>query len=306
MLIHQVVILFILILIGFILRKTGLLNEGLNRGLTELLLTICVPFTIFSSFLHIQISPAVLMNMVIALFCALFVHLFTAIFGKLLYLKYPEKTGKILLLSAIFSNCGFMGLPVLEGLFGKEGVFYGSLYIVIYNILIWTLGITIIRGKLNSKSVKELIFNPAIIAVIIGFIFFFFSIKLPSPVYTVLDLTGGMTTPVSMFIIGSMLAEIDLIQMLKGWTVYLGCVVRLLAVPLLIYPIFLVMGLPEGIFKIILISAAMPVGAMVAIFAEKFDGDVNLASRLVVISTALSIITLPMVVFFMEHFRNFF
>jgi predicted permease len=303
MLIQQVIILFILILIGFVLKKTGLLNDVLNRGLTDLLLTICVPFTIFTSFLHIQISPAVLMNMAIALFCAFFVQCFAAVLGKLLYIKYPAKTGKILLLSAVFSNCGFMGLPVLLGIYGKEGVFYGSIYIVVYNLLIWTMGIKVIRGKMNSGSARELILNPAIIAVISGFIFFFFSIKLPAPVFTALDLTGGMTTPVSMFVIGSMLAEINFIQLIKGWTVYLGCAVRLLAVPLLVFPIFMIMGLPEGIFKIILTSAAMPVGAMVAIFADKYDGDTRLASRLVVISTALSIFTLPLVVFVMEHFR---
>lgn len=295
MVVNQVCILFLMILIGFCLRKKQLLNTELNNGLVSLLLTVTVPFTIINSFLHIKYSVTVLHQMAIAFGGVVFIHFLATLLGWLFFRRYPAQTRNILWFAVIFSNSGFMGLPVLESLYGKPGVFYGSIYIVVFNLLVWTLGVYLFEGKMDLKSLKQALLNPAIIAVAIGFILFAFSIKPLTAIATTLEMVAGTTTPLSMIVIGSMLADLKLAEFFDGLTVYYGSLARLLIVPLMGLPIFRLMGLPVNIYRVILMTAAMPVGTMTAILAEKYGADTSLASRLVVISTALSILTIPLI-----------
>ena len=188
-----------------------------------------------------------------------------------------------------------MGLPVLECIYGKPGVFYGSIYVMVFNIMVWTLGVYLFDGKMDRRGLKQALLNPSIVAVAIGFVLFGFSIKLLPAIRATLEMVAGTTTPLSMIVIGSMLAELQLTEVFNDWTVYYGSLARLIILPLIALPLFRLMGLPLHISRIILASAAMPVATMTAILAEKYGADTSLASRLVVISTALSIITLPLV-----------
>ncbi len=290
----QVLILFLLMLVGFIARKKNLLNPELNAGITEILLSITVPFMIVSSF-HLKFSMAILHNAIMLFEAALLAHLVSALIGFVFSLKCPESDQKILQFVIIFSNTGFMGLPVLGSLYGPMGVFYGSIYVVVFNIFVWSLGVWIFTGKEGLK-VREVLTTPAIIAVFIGFIIFLFSIPLPVPLLKTLDIIGSMTTPLSMIIIGSMLAELKLKELFIGWTIYYGSVFRLFIMPLLTAFLLHLLGIPEHLLKICVTSVAMPAATMTAIFAEKYHGNVLLASRLVFITTALSLVTIPMII----------
>ena len=290
---NQVIILFLLMLTGFIARKKHLLNNEVNAGITEILLNITVPFMIVTSF-NLKFSPDIFHNVVILFWSAVFIHIFSAVIGLVLFRKYSEQDRKILKFVIIFSNTGFMGLPVLGSLFGQMGVFYGSIYVVVFNIFVWTLGVKIFTGK-EVKILKALT-NPALIGVLIGSILFFFSIQLPVPIYKTLDMIGAMTTPLSMMVIGSMLADIRPKELFAGWPVYYGSMIRLMIIPLLMALILRPFGISEHLLKICLTSTAMPAATMTAIFAEKYNGNTILASRIVFISTALSLLTIPLIV----------
>jgi Predicted permeases len=291
---NQILILFLLMLVGFAARKKNLLNNELNAGFAEILLDITIPCMILTSF-NLKFSSKILHNALLLFGSAVLVHIFSALLSLILYRKYPKPDRQILKFITIFSNTGFMGLPVLGSLYGPMGVFYGSIYVMVFNVFAWTMGVGIFTGK-KGFNFKKVITNPAIIAVILGTIFFLLSVSLPVPLIKTMEMIGSMTTPLSMIIIGSMLADLKPREFFTGWSVYYGTVFRLLAIPLLAAYLLRYFGLSEHLLKICITSAAMPAATMTAIFAEKYNGNTILASRIVVITTALSLITIPIVV----------
>lgn len=291
---NQVFILFIIMAVGFYARRKKILNDELTQGLSELLLTITMPLLTLSSF-HIKFSYDMLMNAGLMLILAILFHATTFFLGKALYFKYPEKTRAVLHFTAIFTNCGYMGYPVLESLFGKIGIFYGSIFGAVNNFFLWTAGIVIFTGEKDSNSLKKVLTNPGIIATFLGLILFIFSIKLPFPVYRAMDLVGSMTAPISMLVIGSTLAESDFTKLFANIPIFHGTLVRLILIPLVTLLILKLTGSGGLLIKIFIILIAMPAAANTAIFAKKFQGDALLASQLVVVSTLLSIVTIPLI-----------
>lgn len=291
----QVLILFLILVVGFYAKKRDIINNDAKKKLSELLLRITSPFLIVSSF-NFEFSRDRLYNAGIVFLFAFCSHGFSILLGILLYRKYPDKTGKVLKFITIYSNCGFMGFPVLDGLYGKTGIFYGSIYVMVFHLFLWTNGVMIFSGEKDIGTMKKALVNPGILAVLIGMFLFIFSIKLPVPVFKTLEMVGGMTTPISMLIVGSTLADIDLKSMFSGFAVYFGSAVRLVLLPLFSIITLKFFGLPEMLFIICVVLVAMPAAANTTIFAEMYDGDVQFASRTIAISTVLSIVTIPLII----------
>ncbi|HBE76173.1 MAG TPA: AEC family transporter [Firmicutes bacterium] len=290
---NQVLILFLLMIVGFIIRKCNVLNNSLNDGISELLINVAVPFSIIVSF-NITFSVKILHNIAIAFLVSVFIHLFAVLISRVLYFRYHRDIRKILVFATIFDNSGFMGLPVLGSLFGPMGIFYGSIYVVTFNLFVWTLGVMILNGKKELHIVKAFT-NPALVAVLVGFILFFFSIKLPVTIFKTLDMIGSLSTPLSMVVIGSMLAELNFRALLNDFSVYYSTMARLLIVPLGVAFILKFCGIEPHLLKVCIMAGAMPAGTMTAILAKKYNANTLLASRIVFMSTAFSILTIPLV-----------
>ncbi len=126
------------------------------------------------------------------------------------FLKYNERARKVLKFSTIFSNSAFMGYPVIEALYGKIGVFYASIFGIPFNIFMLSAGIMIYTGERDAKNLKGILKHPGIIATVLGMFILVFSISIPIPINTALQYVGSMTTPLSMIIVGSMLADINI------------------------------------------------------------------------------------------------
>lgn len=295
---NQVFILFIILLIGFVSRRKGILNHETNRKLTDFLLNVTIPFTIISSFNQDYPKNALYSAGLVFVFSFL-IHLFSILIGRLLYMKFESSSKKILWFVTVFSNCGFMGFPVLESIYGKIGVLYGSVYVIAFNIFIWTFGQMLFSGKKDLSAIKTAILNPGIIAVFIGTLVFLSPVKTPFFLSRVIDLMGSLTTPLSMIIVGSMLAEVRLRELFSGYHIYYGTAVRLIVMPALTLLSLKALGIHGSLLGVCVISAAMPAAANTVMFAEKFNGDSLLASRFVFFSTAASIITIPVVLLFL-------
>lgn len=291
----QVTTLFLIMAVGFYARKRSILSKEVTNGLTELLLNITVPFTIVNSF-NMDFSRGMLINAGVVLICSIFIHAFSLLFGKIIYRRYPVNTRTILVFISVFSNCGFMGFPVLQSLFGTPGVFYGSIYVVGYTVFVWTAGVMLFTSGREAASIRKVLLNPGIVAVLVGLVIFVFSLKLPVPLFNTLDLVGAMTVPLSMLIVGSMLAEMRIREVLAGSAVYLGTVVRLIIIPLLTFTVLKLVGLNDLILEICVLLAAMPAATLTAMFAERYNGDSALASRLIFTTTVLSMVTLPLMI----------
>lgn len=297
----QVVTLFLLMVVGLLARKTKILTPSIVKGFTELLTVIVLPFQIIASFTF-ESSPEMLLNGGIVFVVAIAIHLLAMLLSELLYRGYPASTGVVLRFVTVFSNCGFMGFPVLESLFGSRGVFYGSFYVVAFNLFIWTVGVSYFTKGKGASKITELVRNPGIAAVIIGLLLFLSPLKLPDPIIQVFKVIGSMNTPLSMLIIGSVLAEISLTTLFTEVSAYYVSLVRLFFFPVMVLLILRLLKLPSILSQVLAILTAMPAAALTTVFAEKYDGDTVLASQSVFLTTILSIVTIPLIVFLLQVF----
>jgi predicted permease len=223
-------------------------------------------------------------------------HILSILIGRMLFFRMPVNTGNVLQFITIFSNCGYMGYPVIGSIYGSQGIFFTSIYVVAFNLFVWTYGVMLFTGKTDWAAVKTALLNPGLIAVVLGMVLFIFSIKLPVPVAQTLQIVGSMTTPISMIVIGSMLAEIRPADLFTGTAIYYGAAVRLIVMPLIALAVLTVLGFKGIILGVCFLAVAMPAAAMSVPLAEKNNGDAIFASRTVFLSTILSVVTIPVMI----------
>jgi len=295
-LVQQVLVLFLTMIVGFIAKKKDIITSQVSKKLSELLLYITSPFLVITSF-NFKYSPDMLARAGIVFAFAMGIHFFSILLGSIAFIRFNDRIRSVLRFIIVFSNCGFMGFPVLESLFGKIGIFYGSIYVMVFNIFTWTYGVMLFSKSGEKGSIKHLMLNPGIISVILGIIIFLFSIDLPTPIFKTLELVGGMTSPLSMLIVGALLADADFTKLFTGFAVYYGSFMRLIFIPLFSMMILKLIGLDGELLKICITLVAMPAAANTAIFAEKYGADSVFASQCVAVSTIFSMITIPFIIY---------
>jgi predicted permease len=292
----QVTILFIIAFIGFIAGKTGIIPKDINSRLTDILLYITMPLLIIISFQR-PYSAKMLQDGGMIIAVSLGIHIFAIFFSKLIYKKVEDKTARNLKVATVFANCGFMGFPVIGSIYGSEGIFYVSFYIIVFNILIWTYGVSAFNGKGSFKSFLGAFLKPGPIAIFTGIILFVAGVRLPKFLHTSFDMTGSMTTPLSMIIIGVWIANSNIIKLLKNKYVYIVTLFRLLIIPAIVFTVLYFLGFRGIILSVAVLLSGMPTGVNTAIFAEKFNGNPKLMSGIIGVTTILSIITINLFVY---------
>ncbi|WP_291636261.1 AEC family transporter [Clostridium sp.] len=297
-LLNQVIVLFIIMSVGFYAKKKRYLNNAVDTGMSELLINITLPFMIVTSF-NIQYQAEMISNAQKILMYSFIIHIGLIFISKMLFFKLPKNKQQVFRFITIFSNVGFMGYPVLESIYGSIGVFYAAIFNIPFNLLVWTVGVMLYTGEKDFKSMRKAMANPALIAVFIGIILFAFSIRLPLTIETSLKLVGSTTTPLSMLVVGSMLAEMKIKDIFSDISIYYATLVRLLVVPMIVYVVLKLIKADELLLNICVILQAMPAAVSAAIIAEKYGGDNLLASKCIFITTIISGITIPIVILFL-------
>lgn len=293
--INQVIILFLIMLVGIYARKKEILNTEVNTKLSDFLLNITLPCLILSSF-NFDYSQDMMIKARLIFMYSVIIHFVLIFVSGIFAYKFEEGSKKVLRFATIFSNCGFMGYPVLEGLFGNIGVFYGSIFNIPFNLFFLSYGVMLYTGKKDLKTLKNALKHPGIIATVLGLLLFTFSISLPSPLFKALSSVGSMTTPLSMIIVGSMLAEINIKEIFSGFVVYYASFVRLIIAPIVTIIILKLLHADRLLFQIAVTIETMPVAVIATVLAEKYGADTKLASRCVFISTIFSMITIPIII----------
>ena len=295
---NQVIILFIILIIGFVAGKFKIMDSFGTKKLSEVLLFITSPMMVFNSF-FIEFSQKRLINLLWIIIMGGGMFLISIIVSKFIYKGFDEKISPVLRYTAIFSNCGNMGIPLMMALFGEDGVFYGSFYIVIFHTVLWSYGYMMFGGKGTKAQVtKNILTNPSIIAVYIGMIIFIFGISIPDPVRGAVKAVGDMTMPISMLVIGGLMSTTKLSAVFNDWRVYMSSAVRLVLMPLIAIFISRLIGAPALPSAVVATALAMPAATTATMFSEKFDKDAVFASKCVTVSTLLSIITAPLLISF--------
>lgn len=292
--INQVVILLLLMTTGLIAAKIGIIDRNTRKRVADILILITSPALVITSF-QIEGTQDMRNGMILVAVFAIIAMPAMALLGKYLWKNSIESRRKVLMHSTIFSNCGYMGYPVLGSLFGNIGIIYASIYVAVFIIYLWTMGVHIYtKGTKNSVKWYKSILKPGLIAVVIGLVLFFTGLVLPSPIYATLNILGNMTTPLSMILIGALIAEIKLKDGFKDKAEWILIALRLIFIPLVILLALWFIPMPMMIKSICVLLVAMPVAANTAMFATKFGANDILAGKLVVMSTVISMITIPL------------
>lgn len=290
--VSKVLVMLILIMVGYFVTKKGILTDRGTSEINTLLLQIVTPCLIINSFLTsedtLSVGELLLSVATSALALVLSIGLSLFFFGK-----EPEGRKKVLRFAVAFSNSGFMGLPLVEGIVGSKGVMYGSFFIVVFNIFCWTYGFSMMSGG-QKMSWKVLLLNPGIIGLIFGLPIYFLNLQLPTVISEPVGFLAGLNTPLAMIIIGSYVAKVDLHSFVSDFAVYKAAALRLLAAPLIFILCLLVIRPETDLFVTSVIQAACPVAANTVLFAVQYKRDSPLASKTVAVSTVLSVITIPL------------
>jgi len=298
---EQVAILFILICIGALAGKTKLIRKEAIPSLNNFVLFVVTTSVIIKSFCR-EFDTDRLKGLIIAVCLAIFAHIIN-IFIATIVIKDKEKSKQnVLRFATVFSNCGFMAIPLQSAILGDDGVFYGAVYVAVFNIACWTYGLITMSGGKKNLSIRKIFINPGVVGVTIGMIIFVFSINLPDIIYMPLSYVAALNTPLPMIIIGFMLYEIisagktEIKEMLMEKKVYIAIFIRLIVMPLIMFGLMLMLKVDRLILLSNIICVSAPVAATTSMFAEKFGGDKKLSVASVGISTIISLITMPVIV----------
>jgi predicted permease len=291
--------LFIIILVGVYGSKKKIITPEVNKGLTDILIKLALPFMIVSSFMFTY-DDTIKSNVLNTFFYSIIAYALMAVLSYIILIPVKKDKKTVLHFANVFVNTGYVGFPVLNSVFGYEGVIYGSIFNVFFVILVWTYGIMLYKGKLEKgylkKEIISLLFNPSIIAVIIGIILMVFDIEIKGALLTSIKSIGNITGPLSMFIIGVILSNVKIKQHLKDWTVYYGIAIKLIIIPIIIYLLSLIVGDSTKAVYSVIIMTAMPASAMTSILAESYDKEKEFAAIIVSATTLMSLITVPILI----------
>ena len=284
---RQILIMFFLILIGYFLFKKGHLDIPTTKKLSTLLSTFIGPSCVALSFQR-EFDWQSARQLGIAFLAAALILGMSMVIANLIYPRsLPDRRNCIVL-----TNNGFMAIPLLTAMFGPLGVFIGSGHIVVMSIVQWTYS----AGQLDRNyrfSAKKILLSPGVLAAAGGLLLFISPVKLPGPVSEAAEFLAAMNTPLAMIILGSYLAQINLKQMFCDRAVWKTALLRMLLIPAATTILLLLLPMDTMTKLVLMVAAAAPTGLSCAMFAQMFDTDYLFATRIVGLTTLLSLILLP-------------
>ena len=303
-LLNTIATLFIMLIVGYVAGKLGIVDGVASKKLSNLIITIAQPALIIYSIVKMQYSAENLELGLKTLALGFAVHIFMGAVAFLACLKIKElNERKILEFSMVFGNTGFIGIPIMESLFGDVGGFMASFIVISFNILMWTLGISILGRKRDDikLTLKKALINKGTVPSVIGFAVFLLpmlvpSFKLPSFALSSLSYIASLCTPVSMLIIGALLAGRSFKQIFGSGKVYYLCLFKLIVIPLLVTVIMKLLGFSDMWVLFAAALTSMPSATSISMLAELYDITPGFSAQGVGTSSLLSIATMPCVI----------
>ena len=298
----QVAVLFALIGVGAAARRLRLFGDAAAEGMVNLLMFVVTPCVIVDCFQR-PFDRTMLGSLGLAFVFASLGHVALIALSARCFRRCAGDTRRTLRLAAVFSNAGFMGLPLEQAILGPRGVFFGAVYVVVFNLFIWSWGVMAMKGEVEGGRGAEgwkMVLNPGTVGIALGLPLFLLSARLPTVLAVPVRHLANLNTPLAMLVIGYSLAGARLGAVAKTGGVYVAAALRLVASPLLIVAAMLPFRrhLDPDMMLAMVIAASAPVAAMVSIFAAKFRRDVDVGVAVVSGTTLLSVLTMPPVIAF--------
>lgn len=300
LLLEQMVVLFLLMGIGCLCYKTKMITDETSRKLSAIVVNIANPAMVLTGCMgeekiegrELLITVAVMLVMYAVLL------LLALVIPKLL--RVEQKSRGVYRAMTVFSNIGFMGFPVVSALYGSSALLYAALFTIPYNILIYTYGVASMsvgetKDRKKEGSLLKRICNAGVIACLITILIYLLKLPVPDFVKTTTTHLSNLTAPLSMMVIGASLATIDLKKLFTDKRLLLFSVIKLFVIPVLGVLLIRQFVDNEVICGVCMVMLATPVGSMTAMLAQQYDGDYEMASKGVALTTILSVITMPVV-----------
>lgn len=290
---------FSLVTIGFIVRKKNIVGTEGRLNMIDLCLYVTLPFNILSSFLG-EWDWGLLISCSVILLLSAGYNLVSIFFSTILYRRISPQKQKPLRYGTIVSNGGFLGNPIIEGIYGAEGLLYGSLFMLPVRIVMWSVGVSVFlhdqeenayEGRKGSLM-KKVLTHPCIVVIYIGAVIMISGISLPTFIENTIIGVSRCNTPLSMMLVGMLLAEIQPKGLIdKTMVFYTG--VRLLMIPAVIFAITAFLPINPMLRGVTVIMAGMPTPITTALLSAKYGGEEEYAAGMIFLTTILSLFTLP-------------
>lgn len=292
----QIIIMFLIMGMGFVCGKAKLITPEVNRGFSNLALMVVNPLTTFSSYLR-GYSDEVAVNLLHA-FLISGAAFAVQILISVLFVSRKNKEFRIERMSVMLSNCSYIGIPLVQSVYGAEGVIYLTAYVTVFNLINWTYGLTVMSGEKDVKKMLRSFINPAIISVCLGMICFFSRIQFTDILRSTIGQVSNVNTPLAMLIAGSTLAHTKMKKALLRPKTYYICALKLLLVPVSVMGVLYLISkldVSADVVNIVLIACACPTATIVTMFSHRFGKNSVYSSEIFAICTLLSAASLPAV-----------
>lgn len=300
----KIIVIFLLAAVGYFLTRNGLLSERGSTDITNLLVKVVVPCVIVNAFLASK-GNVEIQEMAYALGISIISTVISIIVGRLSFKKEPPERQSVLRFSVTFSNVGFMGVPLVQGIVGEKGVVYASFGVVLFNLVTWTYGYRMMNSQAKLK-LRTVLLNPGVIGLLIGLPLYLIDIEVPVLITDPVSMLAALNTPLAMIILGSYVAKLNLHSFVSDTSVYKASILRLLVAPSLFFVIMMLLKPEKDLLISGIIQAATPVAANCVLFAIQYKKDTLLASKCIAVSTVLSIITIPLFSLLAQWYTSFY
>ena len=286
----SVLTLFLMMAVGFVLGKLGLLHNSTPSQMSKLLLCVVAPAIMIDTFLSREPDAETLRQLAVSGAVLVGTYLLNMLLIGPWFRKQGEDRG-VLRFGAIYGNTGFMGIPLIQAVLGEAGMIPTVISLAVFNISIWTHGSWLISGKVSPKKA---LLNPGVLGFVLAFVLFLLRVRLPGPVASAVGYVGSLNTPLAMVVIGGQMSAVDFRSLFSDWRLYGVSALKLLLMPLITMAVMLPFGLDRVTYMAIAILAGCPVAGATSLLCQMNGKDPSLGARLVTVSTLLCIVTLPL------------
>ncbi|MDY3929983.1 MAG: AEC family transporter [Clostridia bacterium] len=301
-LLKQVIIIFAIICVGIGCYKTKFITKEGGKYFSSLLLKIVSPAFIFSSY-QTEFSKELLRGLLAAFLLSILSHILLIIISGLLIKKDEKYEYSIERFSLVYTNCGFMGIPLAQGVFGAEGVLYATAYVTVFNLLAWSHGIAIIKNEFSKKELLNVIKSPVIISIVAGVIFYILNIRLPEIIEKPIEYIGSMNTPLAMLVSGITIAQSNFLSLIKNKRVAFVTLLRLIVIPLIIIPLMSFIPVNRTAYMTVMLAVCSPAATMGILFSIEYDKNAVYASEIFAATTVISAVTMPLMLSYITLFN---
>ncbi len=296
LIVSQLFKMLVILLVGIFCCRIGLVSPEGSRCISNLLLNIVNPCLIITVY-QTDYDEALVAGLLVSFAAAVASHIIAILISTLLIRRNSSSDFPLERYAAVYSNCGFIGIPLIGSVLGNEGVFYLTAYMTVFNLLTWTHGLSLMKGNFRLRNLRDGILSPMVLSTVLAMLLFFVQFKIPGSLLDSMNYIADMNTPLAMMIAGFSVAHSNLKKICTDLRIYRVAVLKLLVIPLAVLVFLSLLPLDSTVAYTTLIASACPTATTITMMSILYNKNHTYASELFSFTTVLSILTIPVIMF---------